>query len=106
MQSRLGEFAKRDAVVLGISSDPQEKGREIVEAYGLGYPLLSDPELEAARLFGAVHPGGNPIEDGDIARPATFLIDREGHVVWYDLTENWRIRPRPERLLAELDRIP
>ena len=44
--------------------------------------------------------------EGDIARPATFILDRSGHIVWRALTENWRIRPRPDELLAELAKIP
>ena len=39
---------------------------------------------------------------GDIARPSTFILGRDGRVAWYDLTENWRVRPRPSVLLEEL----
>lgn len=35
----------------------------------------------------------------DIARPAEFLIDRDGIVRWRNLTENLRIRARPEQML-------
>ena len=44
--------------------------------------------------------------DGDIARPATFILDREGTIVWRDLTENWRVRVRPERLIEQLRALP
>jgi len=64
----------------------------------LEFPVLSDPELTAIDAFGVRHTGGGPW--GDIARPATFIIDRGGNVVWRDLTENWRVRPRPDELLA------
>ena len=36
----------------------------------------------------------------------TSELDRQGNVAWYDLTENWRVRPRPQQLLDELARIP
>jgi peroxiredoxin len=106
LQSRLSDFEKQDAVVLAISVDPPDKSREIVDAYDLQFPVLSDADLEAIDGFGVRHKLGNPIEETDIARPATFIVDREGRIVWRDLTENWRIRPRPDELLAELDRIP
>ena len=77
-----------------------------MEADGLEYPVLSDTSLEAVRAFGVVHAGGNPLDGGDLARPATFILDRAGRVAWRDLTENWRIRPRPSDLLAELERLP
>ena len=93
-------------MVLAISTDPPEKSREIVDAYSLGFPLLSDVDLRAIDGFGVRHEDGDPTSPGDIARPATFILDREGRIVWRDLTENWRIRVRPERILDELSRIP
>jgi len=104
LQSRLTEIHELDAEVLAISVDPPEHSREIVAAYGLEFPVLSDPSLVAIDAFGVRHPGGGL--DGDIARPATFILDREGAIVWRDLTENWRVRVRPERLLDELRRLP
>jgi peroxiredoxin len=41
-----------------------------------------------------------------IARPASFLIDANGVVCWRDLTENFRIRPHPDVILAAIDRLP
>lgn len=70
----------------------------------LDFRVLSDPELTAIDAFGLRHAGGGPW--GDIARPATFVIDPQGNVVWRDLTENWRVRPRPDELLAVLASNP
>ena len=104
MQSRIDEIRALDAEVLAISVDPPEKSREIVEAYGITFPVLSDPDLTAIDLFDVRHVGGGL--DGDIARPATFILDREGRVVWRQLTENWRIRLRPETVLEQLSDVP
>jgi len=90
--------------VLAISVDPPEHSREIVEAYGLEFPVLSDPRLTVIDAFGVRHPGGGL--EGDIARPAIFILDREGRVVWRQLTENWRVRLRPETVLEQLAAIP
>ena len=80
--------------------------RPIVERYGLTFPVLSDAAGDVVRAFGVVHEAGNPIDGSDIARPATFLLDRDGRIVWRDLTENWRIRPRPSDLLARAQALP
>jgi peroxiredoxin len=106
LQTRLDDFEKQDAVVMAISVDPPEKSREIVEAYDLAFPILSDPGADTIRAYGVVHRDGDPINGTDIARPATFILDREGRVVWSYLPKNWRIRPRPETLLDELSKIP
>jgi peroxiredoxin len=91
---------------MAISVDAPEDSRKIVEAYDLSYPVLSDTDASVIRAFGVEHPRGNPIDDSDIARPATIIIDREGRVVWRHLPDNWRIRPRPAELLDVLESIP
>ena len=104
MQSRLAEIRSLDAEVLAVSVDPPESSREIVEAYDLGFPVLSDASLVAIDAFGVRHPGGGL--GGDIARPAVFVLDREGRIVWRDLTDDWRVRVRPERVIEALAEIP
>ena len=91
---------------MAIAADHPEDSRVIAETYGLEFPLLCDPEAETIRAYGAVHADGNPMDGEDIARPATFILDRQGRVVWHYLPDNWRIRPRPEELIAELAKIP
>ena len=105
MQTRLNDIRALDGDVLAVSVDPIDKSHQIAEAYGLDYPLLSDPDLELIDAFGLRHPGASVIGD-DIARPATFILDRNGQIVWRELTENWRIRTAPDRLLHQLTLIP
>lgn len=105
MQSRLSDFHDLDTEIIAVSVDPPDKLREIVDGYGLEYPLLSDADLSLIDALGLRHAMGD-IAGGDISRPATFILDREGTIVWRDLTDNWRVRVRPERLLDELAGIP
>jgi peroxiredoxin len=43
---------------------------------------------------------------GDVARPATFVLDRDGRIRWRELTDNLRVRVRPEPVLEQLRLIP
>ena len=104
MQSRLKEIHAAGGEVLAISVDRPEQSRVIRDRLGLGFPLLSDPELAAIDAYGLRHVGGGP--EGDIARPAVFVLDRAGRIAWRDLTDNWRVRVRPDAVLAELQRLP
>lgn len=81
--------------------DAVERNAELAADAGLELRIGADPELRAIDAYGLRHDGR---EEGPMARPATFLIDRQGVVRWRDLTDNYRMRPRPEDLLAELDR--
>ena len=88
--------------VASAAGAARQHNRELAETYAPDLVVLSDPGLEAIEAYGVRHVGGGL--DGDVARPATFLIDREGRIFWRELTENWRIRPRPAELLSELSR--
>jgi peroxiredoxin len=46
------------------------------------------------------------IDGADIARPAEFLVDRNGIVRWRNLTEDFRVRLRPEQILAAVRALP
>jgi len=75
-----------------------EHNRRLSDKLGMDFPLLSDSDATAIRAFGVLHQAGG-MGGVDIARPASFLIDRDGSVVWRELTDNWRVRLRPERVL-------
>ena len=83
--------------------DATTENAKVTRDLSLGFRVLSDPQLKAIDAYGVRH--ANAPGAGDIARPASFLIDRDGVVRWRDLTANYRVRPRPETILAELDKI-
>ena len=41
----------------------------------------------------------------EVARPASFLIDQQGDIVWRHLPDDWRIRLGPEEYLEALERL-
>lgn len=89
---------------MAISADPPETLREHLVKTGWTFTFLSDPKAEAARRYGVVHTGAGQAGE-DIARPAEILIDPTGTVRWAELTEDYRVRARPEDVLAEFDRL-
>jgi peroxiredoxin Q/BCP len=46
------QLKKLKAVVYGISPDPVEKQKKFDDKYGLGFPLLADPEHKVAEAYG------------------------------------------------------
>jgi peroxiredoxin Q/BCP len=89
-----------DTAVLGISPDKPSKQLKFAEKYGLGFPLLSDPDHAVAeafdvwkekRMYGRTYMG--------IERSA-FLIDGSGTVTqaWYKISP----ANTPRNLLAAL----
>jgi len=72
---------------------------------GYTFPILSDPAAEVIRRYGVLHAKGG--EDGrDIARPAEFFVDSSGVIRWENLTDDVRIRARPEAVLEAIGQKP
>ena len=101
MQSQLEEIHEADAEVLAISTDSVGRNQRLSADQQLEFPLLADPQLLAVDAYHLRHAGGNPT-GADIARPAVFILDRQGIIQWQWLTDNWRIRARPETILEQL----
>ncbi len=97
----MDEFRGRGARVVAVVVDPVEKNAAVAAARSLEFPILADPDLAVIDRYGLRHSEGIPGQD--IARPATFVLDRDGVVRWRDLTDNYRVRPRPDDILRVLD---
>jgi len=74
----LGEFAKYDAVVLGISVDGAWCHLAFASNRKSRIPLLSDfePKGAVARKYGAYR------EQEGVSERALFVIDKDGYVRW------------------------
>jgi len=84
---------------VAISVDAPQVSENLRRKDGYTFTFLSDPNKEVIRRYDLLHKGAG--ENGhDVARPAEFLIDRSGTVRWANLTEDLRIRARPEQMLA------
>ena len=102
IEKHLTEFEQRGIRVAAISVDSPETSRKLCGQAGFTYTLLSDPKAETIRRYDLLHAGGGP-EDEDIARPAEFLLDSTGNVRWVNLTDDFRVRARPEQMLNVID---
>jgi peroxiredoxin len=82
--------------------DSNADSRRLCQDQGYTFPFLSDPKAEVIRRYGVLHAGGG--ENGrDIARPGEFLVDAAGGIRWINLTEDIRVRARPEAVLRQVD---
>ena len=52
-RDRMPDFAKYDAVVLGVSADDAKSHQKFIEKYHLNFPLLSDLDHKVAEAYGA-----------------------------------------------------
>jgi peroxiredoxin len=88
--------------VVAISVDTPAESAALCHKAGYSFTFLSDEKREVIRQYDLVHAKGGP-GSTDIARPAEFLLDSSGTVRWVNLTEDYRIRARPEQMLAAIE---
>lgn len=87
--------------VAAISVDTPAQSAALCQKAGYSYTFLSDEKREVIRRYDLVHAHGSP-DGAEISRPAEFLVDATGTVRWVNMTEDYRIRARPEQMLAAI----
>ena len=103
-EQHLTEFHARGVEIVAISVDSNQDSRSLCASQGYTFPFLSDPKAEVIRRYDVLHPRAG--EHGqDIARPAEFLVDAGGVIRWVNLTENIRVRARPQAVLKAIDNL-
>lgn len=90
---------------MAISVDPPAVSEHLRSKQGYAFTFLSDPQAEVIRRYDLLHKAAGP-ESSDISRPAEFLLDRSATVRWENFTEDIRVRPRAQQLLAAAHSIP
>ncbi len=108
----LGDFEK-DFKELGvritlISPQSHEKSKNHANRVGMDYDFLVDVDNRAAKVLGILSENGLPAGfevlgyETDVPKPTTFVLDENGKVIFADLTTNYRLRTRPEDIVAAL----
>ena len=89
---------------MGLSVDSPAESQKLCQSRGYTFPIVSDPNADTIRQYGVLHPKGGEAGQ-DIARPAEFLVDANGTIRWENLTDDIRVRARPESALQAIDRL-
>ncbi|MET0325436.1 MAG: thioredoxin-dependent thiol peroxidase [Ilumatobacteraceae bacterium] len=94
----LGEVG--DTAILGVSPDKPSKQLKFAEKYGLGFPLLSDPDHITAEAFGVWKEKSMYGKKYMGIERSAFLIDETGTIAqaWYKISP----ANTPKNLLAAL----
>lgn len=92
------EFDKLGAVILGISKDTVQSHQKFVSKHNLGLTLLSDPDKQVHRAYGAwgIKKMYGKESEGTIR--STFIVDPQGNIAhtWY------KVKVRQKRKSGEV----
>ena len=91
LRDSLAELNRVSATVLGISTDTFFALKAWADAQHLNFPLLSDFNKTVIRQYDVVNP--DMIGLKDIAKRATFVIDRNGTIAYREILADARNEP-------------
>ncbi len=97
----LSEFERRDAQVLGISTDQIPTLEAWAKSMGgLSYPLLGDhwPHGWACLQYSVLR------GDNGLAERAIFVVDKQGKVAYIDVHDAGE-QPPTDKIMAALDKL-
>jgi peroxiredoxin len=112
---------ERGALLVAISPQTVRQNDFTLAQHSLPFPLLRDEGAAIATAFGAAYPVADymqgyyrsilvniPFINGEsswrLPVPATFVIDRDGVVLWSQGHADFRVRPEPADALKALER--
>jgi peroxiredoxin Q/BCP len=75
LRDRMGDLKKDGIEVIGVSFDSSESHKAFIAKHNLNFPLLADTDGKIADAFGVRREAGK-----NIARRASFLIDKDGKI--------------------------
>jgi len=90
-------FVKEGVGLAGVSVDPIENNREMVEKLVLPFPLLSDPEGRVIRERDVWTDN-----EGGLAKPSIFAIRKDGSIGWAYVGRDFADRPTDDELFSSI----
>jgi peroxiredoxin len=119
MNLLLPEIAQAGASLAAISPQTVQQSFFMRDQHKLRFPLLSDPGNKVAKQFGLAYRVPDeqktiyqrafvnlPFVNGDgswqLPIPATYIIDRDGTVLYASANEDYTERPEPEEIVRLL----
>ncbi|MFT7403321.1 peroxiredoxin family protein [Zhongshania sp.] len=102
-------FGDRGVELVLISPQSPKKSAAQQSRLGVSMPFYVDDGNRAATSLGIVHRHGVPLGmlgyGYDTVLPTVLMTDESGTIIYADLTDNFRIRPRAETIIEALDHV-
>ena len=97
MAAQYADIEAHDAIVLAVSADDLSGAREAAQSWGPPFPILYNPDKTVIDTYG--------VRAGNIATPATFVIDKNGTIRWRYIGGGKTDRPSPAAVIAQLQAL-
>ncbi|MBI2345467.1 MAG: redoxin domain-containing protein [Deltaproteobacteria bacterium] len=95
----LPDFTKYNAEVFGVSVDSVWSHKAFAEKYGLKHRLLADMQRTVCKEYGLF------LQDANISRRATVIVDKNGTVAWVKVQEDIKQARDDREIIDQLKRL-
>lgn len=107
LTGRYKEIIDRGVEVALVSPQPPDFTKRIADLFKVPFHFWVDRDYQAARTLDILHRQGVPAGQrgkfgADTVLPTVIITDAQGQIIYTDQTDNYRVRPKPERFLAAL----
>ncbi len=103
------EIQRRGVAVVLISPQTPQRSAELAQRLNVSMQICTDTDSRAAKRLGIYHHHGVPLGilgyGSDTVLPTTLIADENGNIVYADLPDNFRVRPRVQTLISALDGV-
>ena len=88
-----------------ISPQPHKQTRKLADKFKINFHFLVDYKNKVAKQLGILAENGIPAGfqvlgyDSDTVMPTVIITNKEGEIIFVDLTDNYRVRPEPATFL-------
>ncbi|GAA4279130.1 peroxiredoxin family protein [Aquimarina mytili] len=107
--SQYKELEKRNVNMVLISPQPHKYTQSLANKFDVNFNFLVDQGNKVAKQLDILSKNGIPMGfqtlgyDSDTVLPTIIITDKQGKIIFADLTDNYRVRPEPETFLKILD---
>ncbi len=95
-QALLPRLEKHRIQLNAVSTDDETDIKNTSRRFGQQYIFLSDKDLAVTRQYGIAN-------EKNLPHPALFLIDRQGDLIWYYASKDFKVRPTASQVEAIID---
>jgi peroxiredoxin len=103
------KFEQSRAIIVAVSGEDVEKGRELLKKLNLPFKLLSDTKFEGIDTYGVRDTNISEKTKArgitQLAKPSAFIIDEHGVIRYKYVGTNAPDRPKNEELLRVLNEM-
>lgn len=105
------ELNRRGVSVYLIGSQNEKHTANLAKKFDVPMTFLADKNNEAGKILDLTHKDGTPWGmdmlgyNKDTLLPTVIMTNKQGNVVMFEQTDNYRVRPEPQFFLNAYDRL-